>query len=274
MALDSYRPADRRRRRIALAAAVLPLCAGLLVVATPAPEAHAAACTSAVDCLSQMTLAEKAGQMTQVANTYITNSQDIATYGLGSVLSGGGRWSERRGRYRHAVGRHGRRLPEPALRSRLGIPLIYGVGRRARPQQRPGRHDLPAQHRHGRDPRPGAGPARSGRRRGRRSSAPASTGTSRRACASPATTAGAAPTRSFGEDPRSARRLATAAVTGLQGAALRRRPRSSPPPSTTWATAAPTGGIDQGDTQLSRGRPARRSTCPPLPGAIGAASAR
>ena len=127
MALDSYRPADRRRRRIALAAAVLPLCAGLLVVATPAPEAHAAACTSAVDCLSQMTLAEKAGQMTQVANTYITNSQDIATYGLGSVLSGGGggpngaggtatQWADMVDGYQ-----------SQALRSRLGIPLLYGV---------------------------------------------------------------------------------------------------------------------------------------------------
>jgi beta-glucosidase len=27
--------------------------------------------------------------MTQVANTYIRNKNDIATYGLGSVLSGG-----------------------------------------------------------------------------------------------------------------------------------------------------------------------------------------
>jgi beta-glucosidase len=127
MALDSFRVADRRRRRIALAAAVLPLCAGLLVVATPAPAAHAAACTSAVDCLSQLTLAEKAGQMTQVANTYITNSQDIATYALGSVLSGGGggpngaggtatQWADMVDGYQ-----------SQALRSRLGIPLLYGV---------------------------------------------------------------------------------------------------------------------------------------------------
>src|SRR5215208_3966866 len=90
MAHDWHRTADRLRRRILLSGAVLPLCAGLLVLATPASPAHAAACTSTLNCLSQMTLAEKAGQMTQAANSYITNKQDIATYGLGSVLSGGG----------------------------------------------------------------------------------------------------------------------------------------------------------------------------------------
>lgn len=68
------------------------ICASLFAVA-PAPAQRAAAatgCTSVTDCLSKMTLAEKAGQMTQVANTYIRNKTDIATYGLGSVLSGGG----------------------------------------------------------------------------------------------------------------------------------------------------------------------------------------
>jgi beta-glucosidase len=127
MVLNSYRAAGRRRRRTVLAGAVLPLCAGLLVVAAPAPPAHAAGCVSTVDCLSKMTLAEKAGQMTQVANTYITNSQDIATYGLGSVLSGGGggpngaggvatQWADMVDGYQSY-----------ALGSRLGIPLLYGV---------------------------------------------------------------------------------------------------------------------------------------------------
>ncbi len=127
MALDSYRAGGRFRRRIVLGGAVLPLCAGLLVVAAPAPPAQAAGCASTADCLSQMTLAEKAGQMTQVANTYLTNSQDIATYGLGSVLSGGGggpngaggtatQWADMVDGYQSR-----------ALASRLGIPLIYGV---------------------------------------------------------------------------------------------------------------------------------------------------
>jgi beta-glucosidase len=74
-----------------------------------------------------MTLAEKAGQMTQAANSFITNKQDIATYGLGSVLSGGGggpngaggtatQWADMVDSYQSY-----------ALSSRLGIPLLYGV---------------------------------------------------------------------------------------------------------------------------------------------------
>jgi beta-glucosidase len=116
-------------RRGTVRAALLGLAAGLLV-AVPGltPDASAAAgCVSAADCLAKMTLAEKAGQMTQVANTYLRNKNDIATYGLGSVLSGGGggpngaggtatQWADMVDDYQSY-----------ALRSRLGIPLIYGV---------------------------------------------------------------------------------------------------------------------------------------------------
>ena len=126
MALDSFRVTNRRGR-VAIAAAVLPLCAGLLVVAVPAPAAHAAACTSTVDCLSQMTLAEKAGQMTQVANTFITNSQDIATYALGSVLSGGGGGPNGAGGTATQWADMVDGFQTQALKSRLGIPLLYGV---------------------------------------------------------------------------------------------------------------------------------------------------
>jgi len=66
-----------------------------------------------------MTLDEKIGQMTQVAHDSLASASDIATYGLGALLSAGGggpngpggtaaQWSY-------------------ALRSRLGIPLLYGV---------------------------------------------------------------------------------------------------------------------------------------------------
>src|SRR5258708_16784982 len=61
-----------------------------LVASVSVVPVAAAGCISASDCLSKMTLAEKAGQMTQVANTFIKSNSDIATYGLGSVLSGGG----------------------------------------------------------------------------------------------------------------------------------------------------------------------------------------
>jgi beta-glucosidase len=118
-----------RLRRGVVGAGVLVLAASLLVVAPglDGTAAAAAGCVSTADCLSKMTLAEKAGQMTQVANSYLSNKNDIATYGLGSVLSGGGggpngaggtatQWADMVDDYQSY-----------ALRSRLGIPLLYGV---------------------------------------------------------------------------------------------------------------------------------------------------
>lgn len=100
----------------------------LLVVGTPVAAA-ASGCTSTADCLSKMTLEEKAGQMTQVNHTNVMrNKDDIATYGLGSLLSGGGsgpggsaggtatEWADMYDDYQSY-----------ALQSRLGIPLLYGV---------------------------------------------------------------------------------------------------------------------------------------------------
>ncbi|MCW2912710.1 MAG: bglX1, partial [Actinomycetia bacterium] len=107
--------------------ALLALSASL-IVPTLTPSASAAAgCISTADCLSKLTLSEKAGQMVQVANSYITNKSDIATYGLGSVLSGGGggpngaggtatQWADMVDDYQSY-----------ALKSRLGIPLLYGA---------------------------------------------------------------------------------------------------------------------------------------------------
>src|SRR5690348_2532260 len=78
----------RKGRRFTPAAMVVSaLVAGGFLTA---PAAAAAGCSSPADCLSKMTLAEKAGQMTQVANSYIKNKTDITTYGIGSILSGGG----------------------------------------------------------------------------------------------------------------------------------------------------------------------------------------
>jgi beta-glucosidase len=72
-----------------------------------------------------MTLDEKLGQMTQVDRGYPSAPADIATYGLGSLLSGGGSapatntppaWADMVDGYQRV-----------ALSSRLGIPLLYGV---------------------------------------------------------------------------------------------------------------------------------------------------
>lgn len=75
--------------------------------------------------LSQMTLAEKIGQMTQAEVTAVEPS-DVTELNLGSVLSGGNgdpeagnsmeAWTEMYDRYQRA-----------ALETRLGIPILYGV---------------------------------------------------------------------------------------------------------------------------------------------------
>lgn len=74
--------------------------------------------------LNQMTLQEKIGQMTQAEKNSIP-PEDVTAYAIGSVLSGGGgnptpntpaAWREMVVAYEEA-----------ALKSRLGIPLIYGV---------------------------------------------------------------------------------------------------------------------------------------------------
>ncbi|HEY0601959.1 MAG TPA: glycoside hydrolase family 3 N-terminal domain-containing protein [Herpetosiphonaceae bacterium] len=77
------------------------------------------------DLLSRMTLDEKIGQMTQPDRGSLTAESDIATYYLGSILSGGGSapspntptaWADMYDRYQRI-----------ALSTRLGIPMIYGI---------------------------------------------------------------------------------------------------------------------------------------------------
>jgi len=75
--------------------------------------------------ISQMTLEEKAGQMTQAERSALENISDIKTYFLGSLLSGGGSspsvntaqaWADMYDSYQYY-----------ALQTRLKIPLIYGI---------------------------------------------------------------------------------------------------------------------------------------------------
>ena len=75
--------------------------------------------------LSQMTLDEKIGQMTQVDRSSLASEDDITSFALGSLLSGGGSspvdnspqgWADMYDAYQ-----------AKALASRLGIPLLYGV---------------------------------------------------------------------------------------------------------------------------------------------------
>jgi beta-glucosidase len=78
------------------------------------------------DLLSRMTLEEKVGQMTQTERYQVFDDETpITTWRLGSILSGGGSvpatntaeaWADMVDRFQRA-----------ALRTRLGIPLLYGV---------------------------------------------------------------------------------------------------------------------------------------------------
>ena len=74
--------------------------------------------------IARMTLAEKIGQMAQVEKNSLT-PQDVTGYLLGSVLSGGGGNppSNDPASWAQMV----RQFQEAALRTRLAIPLLYGV---------------------------------------------------------------------------------------------------------------------------------------------------
>jgi len=77
------------------------------------------------DLLSRMTLEEKVGQMALVEKNSILTQDDIARYGIGALLSGGGAKPPRNtpeGWYEMVVGFIG-----ASRQSRLGIPLLYGV---------------------------------------------------------------------------------------------------------------------------------------------------
>lgn len=75
------------------------------------------------DLLSQMTLEEKVGQMTQIERSRIEQTT-IKDYYLGSVLSGGGSTP---GESVEAWVQMYDQFQEQALATRLGIPIIYGV---------------------------------------------------------------------------------------------------------------------------------------------------
>jgi beta-glucosidase len=115
--------------------ALLLLCAVAVTVAfipkgvsTPAPKTKflAAYDPEVRELLAKMTLDEKIGQMTQPDQQYIRDISDVQKYFVGSVLSGGDSdpqagntladWTEMYDR-----------LQSEALKTRLHIPILYGV---------------------------------------------------------------------------------------------------------------------------------------------------
>lgn len=76
--------------------------------------------------LPRMTLAEKIGQMTQADQQFLKDPSDIETLFLGSILSGGDS-DPREGNSFEAWRDMVERYRQHALKTRLAIPLLYGV---------------------------------------------------------------------------------------------------------------------------------------------------
>jgi beta-glucosidase len=109
-----------RRARASLGAALSIICAVTLRLNAASPEAQAE------KMLSQMTLDEKIGQMTQADMLALKDKDDVQKYFLGSVLSGGSsdpKDGNSPQAWLHAV----EEFRAEALKTRLKIPLLYGI---------------------------------------------------------------------------------------------------------------------------------------------------
>ena len=93
--------------------------------AAAADDDDTAAAAKTEELLRAMTLDEKIGQMTQADLKAINDKADIARYALGSVLSGGD--SDPDDITAQGWARTHDELQSWALKSRLKIPLIYGI---------------------------------------------------------------------------------------------------------------------------------------------------
>ena len=107
------------------ATAFLPGMASGTAAAAKADDDDAAAAAKTEELLKAMTLDEKVGQMTQVDLKAIKDKADIARYALGSMLSGGD--SDPDDITALGWARTHDELQSWALKSRLKIPLIYGI---------------------------------------------------------------------------------------------------------------------------------------------------
>lgn len=112
-----------RRFALTLLAAALAVTSGAVAVADG--NGHGSIRHKVESLLKRMNLDEKIGQMTQIERQAPADVTDIATYGIGSILSGGGSvptpntpqaWADMYDTFQRQ-----------ALSTRLGIPMIYGV---------------------------------------------------------------------------------------------------------------------------------------------------
>jgi beta-glucosidase len=110
---------------------MLLLCAASVValfgrVASAAPKPLSSYDPQVKELLAKMTLEEKIGQMTQAEQDAVKDLNDVQTYFLGSVLSGGGS-DPKEGNSLQAWTNLYDRLQQQAIKTRLGIPLLYGI---------------------------------------------------------------------------------------------------------------------------------------------------
>src|SRR5258707_1681309 len=132
----------RRRRQFAMISPFIALTALVVQMVVPVSVTHARqavtplaalsyGCTSPSDCVSKMTLPEKEGQMTQVEKNAFTQAgnalTDITTYFIGSVLSGGGGGPNGAGGTATQWAGMVDNFQSYALKTRQGIPLLYGA---------------------------------------------------------------------------------------------------------------------------------------------------
>lgn len=116
-------------KRLLLCGAIMPIWfAGCRADRPPKPAASPLAGFEAqVEALlAQMTLAEKLGQMTQADQEFLQDPADIETYFLGSLLSGGNS-DPKEGNTLQAWTDLYDRLQQHSQRTRLKIPMLYGI---------------------------------------------------------------------------------------------------------------------------------------------------
>ena len=115
------------RRTLLLTAIAFVVAAAPAAAAAPYQNPHVPTGKRVDDLLSRMTLEEKVGQMTQTERYQVdADETPITTYALGSILSGGGS-TPAAGNTPQAWADMVDRFQAAALKTRLKIPLLYGV---------------------------------------------------------------------------------------------------------------------------------------------------
>jgi len=101
------------------------VCAPVLLAATN-PVKLSSFDAKAKELLARMTLDEKVGQMTQADQMFLKDPSDIEKYFLGSILSGGDS-DPKDGNSREAWAKLYSNIQAHTSRTRLRIPLLYGI---------------------------------------------------------------------------------------------------------------------------------------------------